>query len=137
MPQKSRRGIPLKKAEDRMTRRLQVQVTEAEYARLMTTYDPEIYPSKAAYYRARMVAGEVTVTTRDGSLDRFMPLLGELRDHLSRIGGNINQVVRHMNTYKRPASDPELVALVKLLRANAEIMQAGNRLLHGLGERWS
>ena len=130
-------GRPLKERAEKVSKRIMVNLVEADYNRLMKSYDPSIYPSKASFFRARMVEQEVTVRTRNSSLDELVPVLVEHNEALRRTGVNLNQLVHHLNTYKAPALQKEVLQLLLLVKETAQIQEKSRTVLHQINEKWS
>ena len=130
-------GRPLKAKAEKVTKRIMVNLVEADYRRLMQSFDESLYPSKAAYFRARMVNQEVSVRTRNSSLDDLVPPLVEHNEELRRTGVNLNQLVHHLNTYKAPALQKEVLQLLIAIRKLAKIQQESQLILHQINEKWS
>lgn len=136
MPRTSRKGQPLKPAAEKVAHRVMVNLNQADYDELMKGYDPAVYPTKSMYYRARMVDREVQVRTRNRSLDDAVPVLVEHNEELRRIGVNLNQVVHHLNTYKAPALQREMLRLLVLVKESTVAQEAARNLLQQINEKW-
>lgn len=137
MAKKSRKGVALKDPAERRTHRLQTYVTLAEKRDLMARFDANSYRSVTEYLRDRLLRGRVTVRTRDASLDEALPVLQAHNEELRSLGVNVNQVVRHLNTYRTAASPAEARALTEALTRVAECVTESQNLLHEIHERWS
>jgi hypothetical protein len=133
---KSRKGRPLKPANERATRRLAVNLNQADYERLMRDYDATIYPKKSMYYRARMIDQAVTVRHRNQSLEDAIPTLVAHNEELRKIGINLNQMVRHLNTYKSPALKSEVLKLLLLVQQSTKIQDESKTILHEINHKW-
>ena len=136
MEEQSKMGRPAKPQGERVTRRLMVNLIETDYQRVMKGYDASIHPSKAAYYRARMVSQQIEVKTRNASLDDLIPILIEHNEELRRTGVNLNQLVHHLNTYKAPALKGEVLQLLKMIKQAVEVQQKSQSILHEINEKW-
>ena len=136
MPRKSRKGLALKTDAEKVSHRVMVNLNKVDYEELMKGYDAEIYPTKSTYYRARMVDQQVQVRTRNTSLDALVPVLVEHNEELRRIGVNLNQVVHHLNTYKAPALQREILRLLILVKESTEVQEQARKLLQQINDKW-
>jgi hypothetical protein len=136
MATNSRKGRPLKAATEKVSHRIMVNLNRDDYARLMQSYDPAVYPSKAAYYRARMVDQSIQVRQRNSSLDALIPVLVEHNEELRRTGVNLNQVVHHLNTYKAPALKEEVLQLLLAVKESTELQEKTRVILQEINDKW-
>ena len=131
-----RNGRPPKSATDRVTHRLMVNLTRDDYARLMRNYDSTVYPSKAAYYRARMVDQRVQIRMRNSSLDELVPVLAEYNEALRRIGVNLNQVVHQLHTHPVPARQEAVLQLLFAVRESTKLQEETREILQEINDKW-
>ena len=136
MASKSRKGIPLKKADEKLTQRLRVNLTLGELRQVMADFDPLMYPTKAAYFRARMVDQSITKRVVNANLETLERALVDSNEELNRIGVNINQIAKHLNTYKSVALKDEVLILIKHFVSAQETMNKMQNIIHEIHEKW-
>jgi hypothetical protein len=136
MSNSSRKGRSLKAATEKVSHRLLVNLKRADYERLMQAYDPAIYPSKSAYYRARLIDRRLQVRTRNSSLDELVPVLVDYAEEVRRIGVNLNQLVHHLNTYQGAARREEVLQLLRAVRESTQVQEKTRGLLQEINEKW-
>ncbi len=61
---------------------------------------PIFYPSKTAYLRARVVDKDIKKRVVNANLERLEHTLVNSNEELNKLGVNINQIARHLNTYR-------------------------------------
>ena len=136
MTSKSRKGKPLKKADEKLTQRLRVNLTPGELRQVMVDFDPLTYPTKAAYFRARMVDQSITKRVVHANLEALEKALVDSNEELNRIGVNINQIAKHLNTYKSVALKDEVLMLIKYFVSAQKTMDKMQNTIHEIHEKW-
>lgn len=102
----------------------------------MEDYDATIYPDKTAYLRARVVDKKIQKKVVNANLEQLeMTLIGS-NEELNRIGVNINQIARHLNTYKNAAYRNEILALLKVFIDAQKLMGEMHKTLHQIHLKW-
>ena len=132
-----RRGGPLKPAAEKVVHRLRVNLNQAEYETIMQGWDPLVYPTKAAYFRARMCDREIRVRTRDASIDDGVLALSNHSETLHKLGVNVNQIARRLNAHGSAASATDVETLLKMLAACITAQEASRRELAAIAEHYS
>ena len=136
MSNNTRKGRPLKAAAEKLTHRTEVNLSKTEYDRVMADYDATFYPTKTAYLRARVVDKSVKKRVVNANLERLEKALVDSNEELNRIGVNINQIAKHLNTYKSAAYKNEVVSLLKLFVAAQQTMDKMQTTIHEIHEKW-
>ena len=132
----SRKGRPLKAAAEKLDCRTEVNLTRSEYNRVMADYDQTVYPTKTSYFRARVVDRSIQKRAINANLEQLEHALVTTNEELIRIGVNINQLTKHLNTYKAAARQSEVLALLKLFVAVQEKTDAIQHTIHEIHEQW-
>lgn len=132
-----RRGRPLKPAAEKVVHRLRVNLNLAEYTAVMAGWDPLVYPTHAAYFRARMCDREIRVRTRDASIDDGVLALSNHSDTLHKLGVNVNQIARRLNAHGSAASKTDVEHLHRLLAACLKAQEESRRELAAIAEHYS
>jgi hypothetical protein len=81
-----------------LTRKVTVRLKPDEYNKVNTSFKSTTKKKLSEYIRFVLLEKPVTVYTRDQSLDEFMAELVRLRNELSAIGSNFNQLVKRLHT---------------------------------------
>ena len=136
MPRASRKGKPLKAPEEKLTARLRINVTPGEHRRIMASFDPLTYPTKSAYLRARVVEQSITQRVVHANLEQLERALVDSNEELTRIGVNINQIAKHLNTHKSVPLKEEVLMLIKLFVAAEQRMDQMHDIIHEIHEKW-
>ncbi len=77
---------------------LHIRLTEKDYTRIQAKFQRSTDPKLSAYARKVLLDKPVTVKQRNQSLDDLLTELIKLRNDLSAIGNNYNQVVKRLHT---------------------------------------
>lgn len=84
--------------ETKRTRKVTVRFKPAEYNKVNTAFGSTTKKKLSEYIRFVLLDKPVTVYTRDKSIDDLMDELVLLRNELSAIGSNFNQLVKRLHT---------------------------------------
>lgn len=76
---------------------LHIRLTEKDYMRIKSKFEKSTDHKLSAYARKVLLDKPVTVKQRNQSLDDFLTELIKLRNELSAIGNNYNQVVKRLH----------------------------------------
>ncbi len=101
-----------------------VRLTKSEKRRLMEEYEKSYHRSLAAFVREKLFMEECNLSQKE----RIETLrgLGQFQTELSRLGNNVNQVAKALNTYKQGEMRPEE------LRVMQELIPLFNQILNQL-----
>ena len=80
------------------TRRITLRLTPEEYTKIEKRYKASTCRKLSDYVRKHLFNRPITTHYRNQSLDDFIEEMALLRNELSAIGNNINQVVKKMHT---------------------------------------
>ncbi|MDR6846204.1 plasmid mobilization protein [Flavobacterium granuli] len=83
------------------SRRITLRLTPEEYAKIEHKYKTSTCRKLSDYVRKHLFDKPITTTYRNQSLDDFMEETVVLRNELSAIGNNINQLVKKMHTLQQ------------------------------------
>lgn len=90
--------------EQQKTQWLHARLSADEYNLLLKHFKATTCRKLSQYIRAKLFDKNMTTLHRNKSLDDFMTELMLLRTELNKIGNNLNQAVRRLNSM-RPDSD--------------------------------
>lgn len=119
------------------SRRITLRLTPEEYAKIEHKYKASTCRKLSDYVRKHLFDKPITTTYRNQSLDDFMEETLVLRNELSAIGNNLNQVVKKMHTLQQI---PEFRQWV--LRYELEKKILSNKVndiqnhMHKITEKW-
>ncbi len=88
----------MKSEKGKLTRKVTVRFNPDEFNKISTSFKSTTKKKLSEYIRFVLLDKPVTVYTRDQSLDEFMAELAKLRNELSAIGSNFNQLVKRLHT---------------------------------------
>ncbi len=132
----NRKGRPLKAATEKLTYRTEVNLSKSEYNAVMADYDPIFYPSKTAYLRARVVDKDIKKRVVNANLERLEQALVNSNEELNKLGVNINQIARHLNTYKSAEYKSEVLSLLQLFMSAEKVMYKMQGTIHEIHQKW-
>ena len=135
-PRKDRGGRPLKAPHEKIAKRVLLSFTQAQYDAVMADYDDTIYPATTDYLRARLVDKRIKKRVIHANLERLEHALVASNETLNRLGVNVNQLAKHLNTYKSPALKSEVITLLKLFVKSQETMESMHATIHEIHEKW-
>lgn len=81
-----------------LTRKVTVRFKPEEYSKVNVSFKGTTKKKLSEYIRFVLLEKPVTVYTRDQSVDDLMTELVRLRNELSAIGSNFNQLVKRLHT---------------------------------------
>ena len=137
MPTNNRKGKALKTDAEKLTKRLTLNLTEEEERMVMADYDEFVYPRKSMYLRARVLDKKIKKRVVNANLEKLEHTLVESNEVLNRIGVNVNQIAKHLNTYKTPAYKNEVMTLIKLFISAQQTMDLIHDTIHKIYENGS
>lgn len=83
------------------TRKITLRLTPEEYAKIEHQWKTSTCRKLSDYVRKHLFNNPITTHYRNQSLDDFMEEMVALRNDLSAIGNNVNQVVKKMHTLQQ------------------------------------
>lgn len=128
MRAKSRKGVALKKKEEKLTIRLRVNLTQDDYQKLTAHYDADLYRSKSEYYRSVLLRnGE------HGDIEKASSLLESHTRAVEDFTMRLNQVVL-LYLHKFPFSRPDnlwkhVIDSTKVTSMSKELLNQVKRFL--------
>lgn len=99
-------GRPVKNEETKRADFLKIRLTESEKKKLKILYDKTPYPSLSAFVRAKIFDSRFFSFYKPESPQKLSVLklqnnrLEELRKEIAKIGNNINQIAKQVNSQK-------------------------------------
>ena len=91
----------MEREKSNRSRRITLRLTPEEYAKIEHKYKASTCRKLSDYVRKHLFDKPVTTTYRNQSLDDFMEETVVLRNELSAIGNNVNQVVKKLHTLQQ------------------------------------
>ncbi|WP_018612536.1 plasmid mobilization protein [Segetibacter koreensis] len=127
----------MEQAKDNRTRLVTLRLTLSEYNEINNRFKATTCRKLSDYMRKVLLAGKVTVLTRNKSLDDFMTEMINLRNELNAIGKNYNQAVHKLHLFDKI---PELREWILLHYVDHKILlntveQIKNRI-NQFAEKW-
>ena len=108
-----------------------------EYNKVNTSFKSTTKKKLSEYIRFVLLEKPVTVYTRDQSLDELMAELVRLRNELSAIGSNFNQLVRRLHTMSHSHELREWIQLNEKNKENFfEKMNEINQKISQMSDKW-
>src|SRR5258708_16665163 len=98
---------------------LHLRVSPEEYQKLQKSFEGTTCRKLSEYMRNLVFQKPNTVYFRNRSADEFLDIAIKLKEELNRIGNNLNQVVKRINTF---LDEKELSSLLFSLEINRKIM---------------
>jgi len=89
--------IVMEKSKDNRSKHITLRLTLSEYNQINNKFRTTNCRKLSDYIRKVLLAGKVTVLTRNKSLDDFMTEMINLRNELNAIGKNYNQAVHKLH----------------------------------------
>ena len=116
-----------KQRENRTTYIPRIRLTSEEKLRVMEEYQNTYHPSLAAYVREKLLCTKITSFYKKKI--ETLQELGQFRTDLVRIGNNINQIAKALNTYKYDTVTKEdRETLLQLLQMLEKIFAILNKI---------
>jgi hypothetical protein len=127
-----------KREKTNLTRKVTVRFKPEEYNKVSLSLKATTKKKLSEYIRYVLLEKPVTVYTRDQSVDDLMAELVRLRNELSAIGSNFNQLVKRLHTANQFSEFKELALASekqnkKFIETAAEINLKISELS---GKRW-
>lgn len=99
-------GRPIKNEETKRANFLKIRLTESEREKLKILYDKTLYPSLSAFVWAKIFDSRFFSFYKPESLQKLSVLklqnerLENIRKEMAKIGNNINQIAKQVNSQK-------------------------------------
>ena len=104
-----------------------IRLTQSEKLRLLEAFEQSYHTSIAAFVREKLFEKEVDFFQKN-KIDALLKL-GQFQTELSRVGNNVNQVAKALNTYKQgEMRSEELRALQELIPLYQQILKHLNNI---------
>src|SRR4051812_18400351 len=87
----------MENVKDNRTKLITLRLTVAEHNQINNKFRATTCRKLSDYMRSILLAGKVTVLTRNKSLDDFMTEMIHLRNELNAVGNNYNQAVHKLH----------------------------------------
>lgn len=120
-----------------LTRKVTVRFKLEEYSKVTISFKATTKKKLSEYIRYVLLEKPVTVYTRDQSVDDLMAELVRLRNELSAIGSNFNQLVKRLHTASQFLEIKELTqASEKQNKKFVKIVSEINFKISELSGKW-
>jgi len=136
MANENRKGRPLKKESDKLNKRIRINLNHEEFKAVMKDFDESEYQSRSQYIRARVLDKEIRTRSVHSNLVQLENALTDSNEELHKIGVNMNQIARHLNTYKSPAHRTEILALLKGFIKMQKTVAVIQDTIHDIHTKW-
>jgi hypothetical protein len=105
----------MEQQQSNRSRIIGLRLTPQEYAEIHRRYKATTSRKLSDYIRHVLLDGEVTIRTRDQSVDDFMAEMILLRTQLQAAGNNLNQAVHKLHTLRDSAEVLAWLVIYKVL----------------------
>ncbi len=119
------------------TKRITIRLKDSEFLQLEAQFKKTTCRKLSEYLRRVMLARPITITYRNASADAFLSEMIGLKNELSAIGKNFNQMVKKLHAFDHSA-DVKIWAIIN--ESSKEIlnkkMQEIREKLNQIYEQW-
>jgi len=127
----------MQETKNNRTKLITLRLTPGEYQELNRRFKTTTCRKLSDYLRKILLAGKVTVFTRNQSIDDFMVEMINLRRELNAIGNNLNQAVHKLHILEKI---PEFRSWILLNESDKKILinkvdEIKNRI-NQFAEKW-
>lgn len=130
-------GVKKQKDKVRRTEWLHIRLTQDEYNKISDDHKKTTSRELSAFARKRLLEKPVTYYTRNQTIDEGLRELTLLRNELSAIGSNFNQMVKKLNSF---TSTPGLLMMTEgynLVKNQLDVkMEDIRKRINQLAEKW-
>jgi hypothetical protein len=119
------------------TKRITIRLKESEFTKLEGEFKKTTCRKFSDYLRRIMLAKPITITYRNASADAFLSEMIGLKNELSAIGKNFNQMVKKLHAFDN-SSDVKIWAILNESSKNIlnKKMQDIREKLNQIYEQW-
>ncbi len=119
------------------TKRITIRLKNAEFVQLDAQFKKTTCRKFSDYLRRLMVDKPITVLYRNGSADAFLTEMIGLKNELSAIGNNFNQMVKRLHTFDHSSEIKSWAMLNESAKENLnKKMQEIREKLNQIYELW-
>ncbi|SDD67329.1 plasmid mobilization protein [Pedobacter soli] len=131
------KGKNNKQKDSRRTAWIHIRLTPAEASKINERFRKTPYKDLSTYLRNVLLNKPVTTIARNRSFDDFIQEMILLRNELSAIGSNLNQMAKKMNSYATTPSVKLLMESYKLVKENVDTKIDGIKTrLNQFSDKW-
>jgi len=123
--------------ESKRTAWIHIRLTPAEAAKINERFRKTPYKDLSTYLRKVLLGKPVTVVARNRSLDEFIQEMILLKNELSSIGNNLNQIAKKINAYATTPSMKLLMQSYQVVKENVDTKITGiKNKLNQFSDKW-
>ncbi|WP_051691993.1 plasmid mobilization protein [Pedobacter borealis] len=123
--------------ESKRTAWIHIRLTPTEAAKINERFRKTPYKDLSTYLRKVLLGKPVTVVARNRSLDEFIQEMILLKNELSAIGNNLNQIAKKINAYATTPSMKLLMQSYQLVKEKVDTKITGIRnKLNQFSDKW-
>ncbi|KRT15912.1 hypothetical protein ASU31_10395 [Pedobacter ginsenosidimutans] len=130
-------GKNLNKKSEKRTEWIHVRMTSEEMGKVNERYRKTPYRDLSTYLRKVLLEKPVKVNSRNESFDHFITEMVLLKNELSAIGSNLNQIAKKMNSYATAPGVRIMADGYKVVKENVDtkISEIKNKL-NQISDAW-
>jgi hypothetical protein len=114
-------GKNTKTNEPKRTEWIHIRLTPSEASKINERFRKTPYKDLSSYIRKILLNKPVTVVMRNESFDQFIQEMILLKNELSAIGSNLNQIAKKINSYAATPSIKLLMESYRLVKESVDI----------------
>lgn len=123
--------------DSKRTAWIHIRLTPAEARKINERFRKTAYKDLSTYLRKVILGKPVTVIARNRSLDDFIQEMILLKNELSAIGNNLNQIAKKINTYQAAPSMKLLMQSYQMVKENVDTKITGIKIkLNQFSDKW-
>ncbi|SMD01200.1 plasmid mobilization protein [Pedobacter nyackensis] len=124
-------------SEQKRTQWMHIRLTPAEAKRINERFRKTTNKDLSSFIRKVLMDKPVTVITRNQSFDQFIQEMILLKNELSAIGSNLNQITKKINSHATTPSVKLLMENYRLVKENVDTKIAGiKNKLNQFSDTW-
>lgn len=120
-------GKNTRRNEPKRTKWIHIRLTSTEANKINEKFRKTAYKDLSSYIRKILLNKPVTVVTRNQSFDQFIQEMILLKNELSAIGSNLNQITKKINSYATTPGTKLLMEGYRLVKDNVDTKITGIR----------
>ncbi|MCX2492998.1 plasmid mobilization relaxosome protein MobC [Pedobacter sp. PF22-3] len=123
-------GKNTRRNEPKRTEWLHIRLTQTEASKINDRFRKTACKDLSSYLRKIILEKPVTVITRNQSFDEFIQEMILLKNELSAIGSNLNQIAKKINSYATTPGSKLLMESYRLVKdiVDTKITEIKNKL---------
>lgn len=130
-------GKNTRRNDPKRTEWIHIRLTPAEASKINERFRKTAYKDLSSYIRKVLLCKPVTIVIRNQSFDQFIQEMILLKNELSAIGNNLNQIARKINSYAATPSLKLLMESYRLMKDSVDTKITGIKIkLNQFSDSW-